>query len=58
MFVHQRLMPMHMVVPGAFRYRDIMLMLVVLIMSVFMVVLQRFVGMFVIMLFSQVQPGS
>ena len=58
MFVYQRLVPMRMVVLGAFRYRNVMLVLVVLVMSVFMVMPYCIVGMFVFMIFSQMQPSA
>jgi hypothetical protein len=58
MFVYQRLVPMRMVVLGAFRYRNVMLVLVVLVVSVFMVMPRCFVSMFVFMIFNQVQPGA
>ena len=48
MFVYQRLVPMRMVVLGAFCYRNVMLVLVVLVMSVFMVMIAR-MGMGVLM---------
>ena len=49
---------MRMVVLGAFRYRNVMLVLVVLVVSVFMVMPRCFVSMFVFMIFNQVQPGA
>lgn len=58
MFVHQRLMPMYMAVFCAAAYGTLMLVLVVLIMNVFMIVHLCFVGMFVFMMFSQMQPDA
>jgi hypothetical protein len=58
MLVYQWLVPMHMVVRGAIRHWNGMLMLMVFVMSVFMVMANGFVDMFVLMFFRQMQPGA
>lgn len=58
MVVCQWLVPVHMAMLGAVCNRNVMLVLVVRIMNVFMVMPHHFVGMFVLMMFSQMQPSA
>ena len=58
MRMYLRQMPVRMAVPGARRYRNVMPVLVVFVMGVLMIMFHRFVGMFVLMTFAQVQAGA
>ena len=56
MRVSYGLVPMPMAMRGAWRHRHVVLMLVMLIMGVFMLVADHFVGMLMLMTFGQMQP--
>ena len=49
---------MHMMMPGSGRYRNVVAVLVVFVMNMFMIVPHRFVSMFVLMTFAQMQAGA
>jgi hypothetical protein len=58
MFMRRRRVPVHMVMAASDGIPIVMLMLVVLVMNVFMSVPHGFMGVFMIMIFDQVQPGA
>lgn len=58
MSMRHRLVPVHMVMFGPNCLPIVMLMLMVLVMNVLMVMPHCFVGVFVFMMFCQVQPGA
>ena len=58
MLMGERLVPMHMMMPGSNCYRNVVPVLVVFVMDVFMIVSHRFMSMFVLMTFAEMQAGA